>query len=446
MPFMTGVYTQYKIAQKYLNNAANLLEENRLMLVSLCVREGGRTIRDALNEVREAIDFCRYYASTAIGLFDQPSELKGPTGEENLLHYYGRGVFVCISPWNFPIAIFVGQITAALVAGNTVIAKPAELTSLTAMACIRLLHQAGIPTNALQFLPGNGASIGKQLLADERIAGVVFTGSTNTAQIINRQLAEHQMIVPLIAETGGQNFMVADSSAHKEQLVKDVIHSAFNSAGQRCSALRVLFLPVETADKVVELIIGAMQELTLGRPDDYATDIGPVISDIAVQQLTNHLSNMRQVAKILYQVEYDTNQYNGHYYPPTLIEIDNLDQLEGEVFGPILHLIRYRSDELDNVINAVNATGYGLTLGIHSRINETIQKIQQHVKVGNIYINRDMIGAVVGVQPFGGMGLSGTGPKAGGPDYLRRLAVEQTVTTNTAAIGGNTSLLAQNLR
>lgn len=430
----------------YLNNAANLLEENRLMLVSLCVREGGRTIRDALSEVREAIDFCRYYASTAIGLFDQPSKLKGPTGEENLLRYYGRGVFVCISPWNFPIAIFVGQITAALVAGNTVIAKPAELTSLTAMACIRLLHQAGIPTNTLQFLPGNGAFIGKQLLADERIAGVVFTGSTSTAQIINQQLADHQMIVPLIAETGGQNIMIADSSAHKEQLVQDVIHSAFNSAGQRCSALRVLFLPVETADKVIELIIGAMQELTIGRPDDYATDIGPVISNIAIQQLSNHLSHMRQAAKILYQVEYDPNQCSGHYFPPTLIEIDDLDQLKGEVFGPILHIIRYRYDELDKVINVVNSTGYGLTLGIHSRINETIRQIQQHVKVGNIYINRDMIGAVVGVQPFGGMGLSGTGPKAGGPDYLRRFAVEQTVSTNTAAIGGNASLLAQNLR
>lgn len=431
---------------QYLNNAANLLEKNHLMLVTLCVHEGGRTIKDALFEVREAVDFCRYYAATAIDLFDQPTELKGPTGEENLLRYYGRGVFVCISPWNFPIAIFIGQITAALVAGNTVIAKPAEFTSLTAMACIRLLHQAGIPTNALQFLPGNGAFIGKQLLADERIAGVVFTGSTNTAQIINQQLADHQMIVPLIAETGGQNIMITDSSAHMQQLVQDVIHSAFNSAGQRCSALRVLFIPSEIADNVIELIISAMQELILGRPDDYATDIGPVISDIAVQQLTNHLSNMRQMAKILYQVEYDAHLCKGHFFSPTLIEIDDLKQLKEEVFGPILHVIRYSSNELDKVIEAVNATGYGLTLGIHSRINETIQYIQQHVKVGNLYINRDMIGAAVGVQPFGGMGLSGTGPKAGGPDYLRRFAVEQTVTTNTAAIGGNTSLLAQNLR
>lgn len=429
-----------------LNKTADLIEENRLELVSLCIREGGRTIKDALAEVREAVDFCRYYAACAVELFDRPSKLPGPTGEENLLRYYGRGIFICISPWNFPIAIFTGQIAAALAAGNTVIAKPAELTSLAAMACIQIMHRAGVPESVLHFLPGQGSQIGPKLLADDRVAGVAFTGSIATAQVINRQLAEHRSIVPLIAETGGQNVMIADTTAHKEQLVLDAIQSAFNSAGQRCSALRVLFLPHETADKVIELLIGAMHQLTLGNPGDYATDIGPVISPIASQTLSRHLEAMRAKARILYQMTCSKSLRGGSFFPPCLIELQKLSQLKGEVFGPILHVIRYRSDDLDRVIDSVNASGYGLTLGIHSRINDTICKIQQNVKVGNIYINRNMIGAVVGVQPFGGMGLSGTGPKAGGPDYLRRFAVEQTVTTNTAAVGGNTGLLAQDLR
>jgi RHH-type transcriptional regulator, proline utilization regulon repressor / proline dehydrogenase / delta 1-pyrroline-5-carboxylate dehydrogenase len=440
----------------YLNKAADLMEQQRAELVSLCVREGGRTIQDALSEVREAVDFCRYYAAAALDLFNQPMKLPGPTGEDNHLRYYGRGVFLCISPWNFPIAIFTGQIAAALAAGNTVIAKPAERTALVAMACARIFYQAGIPKSVLQFLPGQGSKIGRQLLADTRvsgaadIAGVAFTGSTQTAQLINKQLAQHQSIVPLIAETGGQNILIADSSAHKEQLVLDAIQSAFNSAGQRCSALRVLFLPLETADKVIELLIGAMQQLSVGNPADYAMDIGPVITANAAQQLAQHCARMQQEAKILYQTPCDKDtgedHGNGHFFPPSLIEITDLGQLQEEVFGPVLHIVRYHSNDLDQVINSVNATGYGLTLGVHSRINNTIKKIQQHVKVGNIYINRNIIGAVVGVQPFGGMGLSGTGPKAGGPDYLRRFAVEQTVTNNIAAIGGNTGLLAQNLR
>ncbi|MGR9045831.1 MAG: bifunctional proline dehydrogenase/L-glutamate gamma-semialdehyde dehydrogenase PutA [Gammaproteobacteria bacterium] len=429
-----------------LKKAADLFELNRLQLVSLCVREGGRTIKDALAEVREAVDFCRYYAASALELFGEPVKLPGPTGEDNRLTRFGRGVFVCISPWNFPIAIFTGQIAAALAAGNTVIAKPAELTSLTAMACIRLLHRAGIPESVLHFMPGHGSQIGPQLLADERVAGVAFTGSTATARSINRQLAEHRTIGTLIAETGGQNVLIADSSAHKEQLVQDAIQSAFNSAGQRCSALRVLFLPLETADKVIEMLIGAMHQLTLGHPGEFATDIGPVISSEASQQLTRHITAMRKEARILYQMPCDESLSSGSFFTPCLIELTDLGQLEGEVFGPVLHVIRYRADDLDRVIDAVNATGYGLTLGIHSRIGDTLRKIQQTVKVGNIYINRNMIGAVVGVQPFGGMGLSGTGPKAGGPDYLRRFSVEQTITTNTAAIGGNTSLLAQDLR
>ncbi|HBV21451.1 MAG TPA: bifunctional proline dehydrogenase/L-glutamate gamma-semialdehyde dehydrogenase [Nitrosomonas sp.] len=432
-----------------LFKAADLMEQQRMELVALSVREGGRIIKDALVEVREAVDFCRYYAASALELFRHPIDLPGPTGEENNLRYYGRGVFVCISPWNFPIAIFAGQVAAALAAGNTVIAKPAESTALTAMACVRILHQAGIPESVLQFLPGKGSEIGMQLLEDFRIAGVAFTGSTATAQRINRQLAGHPVIVPFVAETGGQNFMIADTSAHKEQLVLDVILSAFNSAGQRCSALRALFLPQETADKIIELLIGAMQQLRIDHPGNYATDIGPVINCPAAKRLGQHVEHMRTHGAMVYQLTPlpDTTSFSkGSFFPPTLIEINDLQYLREEVFGPVLHVIRYSSSNLDAVIDAVNATGYGLTLGIHSRVQSTIKKIRQQVRVGNIYINRNMIGAVVGVQPFGGMGLSGTGPKAGGPDYLRRFAVEQTVTNNVAAIGGNTGLLAQDLR
>jgi RHH-type transcriptional regulator, proline utilization regulon repressor / proline dehydrogenase / delta 1-pyrroline-5-carboxylate dehydrogenase len=430
-----------------LQKAAGLLEQHRLELVSLCIREGGRTIKDALAEVREAVDYCRYYAQSARELFGDPIKLASPTGEENRLYHYGRGVFVCISPWNFPIAIFIGQVTATLAAGNTVIAKPASQTALTAMRCVELLHQAGIPESVLQFLPASGSLTGQYLITDPRVAGVVFTGSTETAQFINRKLAQHhQAIVPLIAETGGQNVMIADSSALLEQLVQDAIVSAFNSAGQRCSALRVLFVQQDIADKTIAMLMGAMKELTLGDPGIYQIDIGPVIDHAALAPLNLHLEQMQQQAKLLYQLPLYDSLRHGSFFPPSLIEISSLSQLTQEVFGPVLHLIRYRASELDQVIDAVNATGYGLTLGIHSRIDANIKAIQQRVKVGNIYVNRNMIGAVVGVQPFGGMGLSGTGPKAGGPDYLRRFAVEQTVTTNTAAIGGNTSLLVKDLR
>ncbi|WP_394752857.1 bifunctional proline dehydrogenase/L-glutamate gamma-semialdehyde dehydrogenase PutA [Crenothrix sp.] len=436
-----------KTRADYLLKAADLLEQHRLELVSLCSREGGRTVKDALAEVREAVDYCRYYAQSALDLFSVPVSLAGPTGEENLLYHYGRGVFVCISPWNFPIAIFIGQIVAALVAGNSVIAKPASQTVLTAMRCVELLHQAGIPESVLQFLPASGSQVGQYLVPDSRLAGVVFTGSTQTAQFINRQLAQHhQAIVPLIAETGGQNVMIADSSALVEQLVQDVLVSAFNSAGQRCSALRVLFVQQEIADKTIAMLIGAMQELSIGDSGVYQTDIGPVIDHAALIALTDHLEKMQQQAHLLHQLPFDNNVRQGSFFPPCLIEINSLSQLTQEVFGPILHVIRYTGSELDQVIDAVNATGYGLTLGIHSRLDATVKTIRQGVKVGNIYINRNMVGAVVGVQPFGGMGLSGTGFKAGGPDYLRRFAIEQTVTTNTTAIGGNTSLLVRDLR
>jgi RHH-type proline utilization regulon transcriptional repressor/proline dehydrogenase/delta 1-pyrroline-5-carboxylate dehydrogenase len=431
----------------YLCKTADLLELHRLELMSLIVREGGRTVRDSLAEIREAVDLCRYYAALACELFGQPQALPGPTGESNRLFYYGRGVFVCISPWNFPVAIFMGQIVAALVTGNTVLAKPALQTSLTAMMCLRLLHQAGIPENVLHFLPGEGTEIGQLLLCDERVAGVAFTGSSATARIINQHLANRQgAIASLIAETGGQNVMIADSSAHEEQLIMDVLQSAFNSAGQRCSALKVLFLPEESADKIITRLIGAMQLLRVGSPSEFSTDIGPVIDQAAVTALSAHIKDLHTYAKLLYQLPLEDKLSKGYFFPPTLLEIPKLSLLEREVFGPILHIIRYALGDLTNVVNAVNATGYGLTLGVHSRIKATMQYVQEHAQVGNIYINRNMIGAVVGVQPFGGMRLSGTGPKAGGPNYLYRFVTEQTVTDNIAAIGGNPWLLSESTK
>jgi RHH-type proline utilization regulon transcriptional repressor/proline dehydrogenase/delta 1-pyrroline-5-carboxylate dehydrogenase len=431
----------------YLCKTADLLELHRLELMSLIVREGGRTVRDALAEIREAVDLCRYYAALARELFGQPQALPGPTGESNRLFYYGRGVFVCISPWNFPVAIFMGQIVAALVTGNTVLAKPALQTSLTAMMCLRLLHQSGIPENVLHFLPGEGAEIGRILLSDVRVAGVAFTGSSATARIINLHLANRQgAVASLIAETGGQNVMIADSSAHEEQLVVDALHSAFNSAGQRCSALRVLFLPEESADKIITRLIGAMQLLRVGSPLNISTDIGSVIDQYAVTALSAHIKKLQPYAKLLYQLPLEDQLRKGHFFPPTLLEIPKLSLLEQEVFGPILHIVRYALGDLANVVNAINATGYGLTLGVHSRIKATMQYVQEHAQVGNIYINRNMIGAVVGVQPFGGMRLSGTGPKAGGPNYLYRFVTEQTVTNNITAIGGNPWVLSKSMK
>ncbi|HFD12724.1 MAG TPA: bifunctional proline dehydrogenase/L-glutamate gamma-semialdehyde dehydrogenase PutA, partial [Crenotrichaceae bacterium] len=424
-----------------LGNAADLLEEKQLELVSLCMREGGRTVSDALSEVREAVDFCRYYAHSAITRFSIPVDLPGPVGESNRLSYQGRGIFVCISPWNFPIAIFLGQITAALVAGNTVIAKPASATMLTAMRCIQLLHEAGVPQNMLQFVSCSGDQLLQHCLNDPRIAGVAFTGSTDTAQKINQQLARHTKIIPLIAETGGQNVMIADSTALLQQVVVDAIQSAFNSAGQRCSALRVLFIDTQIADQVIEKLVGAMRELIIGDPLQFKTDVGPVINQHAVKTLNQHLQRMQKEAHVWYQCQLAEQLSSGSYFAPCLIELDHMSQLTEEVFGPVLHVIRYSTGSLDQVIRAVNATGYGLTLGIQSRLDKTINTIINKAHVGNVYVNRNMIGAVVGSQPFGGMGLSGTGPKAGGPDYLKRFAIEQTVSINTAAVGGNTELL-----
>lgn len=425
-----------------LQTAADLLESRHLPLLSLCMREGGRTLRDAVAEIREAVDYCRYYAACALQQFAEPAQLPGPTGERNQLFLGGRGVFLCISPWNFPIAICIGQISAALVSGNTVIAKPAPQTSLTAAYCVELLHQAGIPPAALQLLPGDGSLLAAQLLPDPRLAGVAFTGSTATAAAINRQLAARQAaIVPFIAETGGQNALIADVSAHEEQLVSDALHSAFNSAGQRCSALRVLFLPAATADRIIARLIGAMRLLQVGPPTDFATDVGPIIDQTAAEKLRAHYLQLQTGGKLLYQTPLPAALHVGCFFAPTLAEIPDMAFLQCEVFGPFLHVVRYRPDQLPKVIEQINAAGYGLTLGIHSRIDANIQRICAQARVGNIYVNRNLIGAVVGVQPFGGMGLSGTGPKAGGPHYLQRFCCEQTVTANLTAIGGNPWLL-----
>ncbi len=426
-----------------LERAADLYEQNRAHLMALAVREAGKTLPNALGEVREAVDFLRYYATQARAQFETPQRMPGPTGEENDLTLHGRGVFACISPWNFPLAIFTGQVAGALAAGNSVLAKPAEQTPLIAAAAARLLHEAGVPKDVLVLLPGDGPRIGNALFGDNRLAGVAFTGSTEAALAINRALAARTgPIAALIAETGGQNAMIVDSTALPEQVCRDVLSSAFDSAGQRCSACRVLFVQDDVAPKMLDLILGAMDELKLGDPMLLDTDIGPVIDEEARKTLQAHADRMTAQATLLRKLTVGQGLADGVYFPPHVFEIASLSELKREVFGPVLHVIRYQADALDKVCDAINATGYGLTLGVHSRIEETARFVRERVHVGNMYVNRNQIGAVVGVQPFGGEGLSGTGPKAGGPHYLARFAHERTYTVNTTAAGGNASLLA----
>ncbi|MFD1623381.1 bifunctional proline dehydrogenase/L-glutamate gamma-semialdehyde dehydrogenase PutA [Azospirillum griseum] len=425
-----------------LTRAADLMERDHHSLLALLTREAGKVLPDAIAELREAVDFCRYYATRACADF-QPMVMPGPTGERNELRLTGRGVFVCISPWNFPLAIFAGQVAAALVAGNAVIAKPAEQTPLIAAAAVKLLLEAGVPPEVLHLLPGDGATVGGKLVCDRRVAGVAFTGSTETAHIINKTLATRGgPIVPFIAETGGQNAMLVDNSALPEQVVDDVLTSAFRSAGQRCSALRVLFLQDGIAPKVIEMLKGAAAELRLGDPALLSTDVGPVIDGEALAVLRQHVERMKREAVTLFEGQLPYSCAQGSFLAPHAFEIDSLAQLPREVFGPVLHVIRFKGDQLDATLDAIEATGYGLTLGVHTRIDRTARKIAERMPVGNIYINRNMIGAVVGVQPFGGEGLSGTGPKAGGPRYLARFAAERTLTINTTAAGGNTSLVS----
>ncbi len=427
-----------------LERVADLYEAHIARLMGLCVREAGKTLPNALADVREAVDFLRFYASEARRHFSGATRLPGPTGERNEIALHGRGVFACISPWNFPIAIFTGQISAALAAGNCVVAKPAEQTPLIAAEAVRLFHKAGIPGDVLHLLPGEGGIVGAALVEDPRVSGVAFTGSTETARLINRTLADRDgPIVPLIAETGGQNAMIVDSSALPEQVVKDVLASAFDSAGQRCSALRVLCLQDDIADRVITMLTGAMATLRLGDPLDLATDVGPVIDGDALDMLQAHAAVMERKGRGLFEVPLGMGTEHGTFFGPRAVEIGSLDILEREVFGPFLHVIRYKAAELGDLCEAINGLGYGLTLGVHTRIEETAREVAARARVGNIYVNRNQIGAVVGAQPFGGEGLSGTGPKAGGPHYLFRYAIERVISTDTTAAGGNAALMSQ---
>ncbi len=425
-----------------LERYANLLESHREELMALCVREAGKTVPDALAEVREAVDFARYYANRGRADFAD-TELPGPTGESNILRLEGRGVFVCISPWNFPLAIFSGQVTAALMAGNTVVAKPAEQTPLIAMFAVRLMQQAGIPTNVLNLVPGDG-DMGAALVQHNDVAGVAFTGSTDVAWQINKTLADKRgPIVPFIAETGGMNAMIVDSSALPEQVIDDVLLSAFGTAGQRCSALRILCVQDECADKIINMLEGAMREMKVGDPSQISSDLGPIIDDEARRKLVLHREHLKGFGRLIYEVPMDSRIKNqGHYFSPCAYELHNLEGLNQEIFGPILHVVRYARSKIDDLIEDINGKGFGLTLGVHSRIDAFHEHVASRVRAGNIYVNRSIIGAVVGTQPFGGQGLSGTGPKAGGPHYLQRFARECVISVNTTAAGGNASLVS----
>jgi len=424
-----------------LDRAADLYERDRARLIAVMVREAGKTLENALGDVREAVDFLRYYAAAARRLFAEPVGLRGPTGETNLMALRGRGPFACISPWNFPLAIFTGQVAAALAAGNPVLAKPAEQTPISAFLAVQLLHEAGVPPGVLHLLPGAGA-VGAALVKDPRVAGVAFTGSNATGSAIERALADRRAaVVPFIAETGGLNAMIADSSALPEQVIRDVVRSAFDSAGQRCSAARLFFVQEDVADGMIEMLVGAVEALDLGDPLDYATDVGPVIDQEAMEGLNAHKERMRKEASELVDSPLPETCRAGTYVTPAVYELDRADRLTEEVFGPILHVVRFQGGHLDRVIDAINASGYGLTLGLHSRIASVADFVAERARVGNLYVNRNQIGAVVGVQPFGGEGLSGTGPKAGGPNYLVRFATERVRTTDVTATGGNVGLL-----
>ncbi|PZU57842.1 MAG: bifunctional proline dehydrogenase/L-glutamate gamma-semialdehyde dehydrogenase [Sphingobium sp.] len=425
-----------------LRSMAGALETEMDALVAILALEGGKTLNDGVAEVREAADFCRYYARLAERQFGAPEVLDGPVGETNQLSLHGRGIFACISPWNFPLAIFTGQIAAALAAGNAVLAKPAEQTSLIAAEAVRLYHRAGLHPALLALLPGDGASVGATLVSHPGIDGVAFTGGTETAWAINRGLAARSgPIVPFIAETGGLNGMFVDTTALREQVVDDVVVSAFGSAGQRCSALRLLYLPEESADETIRTLVGALDALGIGDPADPATDVGPVIDADAKALLDAHVVRLEREGRILARRDVSAVESGGHFFGPVIAEVPSPDYLEKEVFGPILHIYRYGADELPEVAHRLAARGYGLTLGVHSRIERFAREVQAMVPAGNVYVNRSMTGAVVGVQPFGGEGLSGTGPKAGGPHALLRYATERAVSVNITAQGGDPALM-----
>jgi RHH-type proline utilization regulon transcriptional repressor/proline dehydrogenase/delta 1-pyrroline-5-carboxylate dehydrogenase len=442
--FKTWAKTPADTRASALEKAADLMEARRDELMALLIREAGKTYADGLAEVREAVDFLRYYANLGRQDFAETGKaLPGPTGESNRIRLVGRGVFVCISPWNFPLAIFTGQVAAALMAGNAVVAKPASLTPLIAQRAVELMHQAGVSASALHLLPGSGR-MGAALVAHPDVAGVTFTGSTAVAQEINRTLAaKNGPIVPLIAETGGLNAMIVDSSALPEQVIDDVIMSAFTSAGQRCSALRILCLQDDIADKVLHMLKGAMAELKIGPAEDLASDIGPLIDENARKGLLEHQKMLQQNAQHVATVPMPPGLENeGCFFAPCAYELKDLSALDKEVFGPILHVVRWKKDDLPKLVDALNGKGYGLTFGLHTRIDSAQAELLEAINAGNLYVNRSMIGAVVGTQPFGGMGLSGTGPKAGGPYYMHRFATEKTITINTTAAGGNATLVS----
>ncbi len=427
-----------------IRKLGELLETHKYELYSLLVREGGKSLQDAIGEVREAIDFCNYYGLQAEKII-QDIILPGPTGEKNILSWHARGAFLCISPWNFPLAIFLGQIVAALVTGNTVLAKAAEQTSLIANYVVKLAYKAGIPHKALQLLLASGSSIGENIVPDNRVRGVAFTGSTDTAKRINLAIAQRDgAIVPLIAETGGQNAMIVDSSALLEQVADDVIYSSFYSAGQRCSALRILYIQEEIYEPLIEMISGAMQELKIGDTIDITCDIGPVIDQASKNQLQEHIVNMQEKGfKLIAAHHMYNNAAQGNYFYPHILEVSNINDLESEKFGPILHVCKYKSSDLNKVIEGINNYGYGLTFGLQTRIEKKVTDVKNLIKAGNIYVNRSTIGAQVESQPFGGENKSGTGFKAGGPHYLMRFMTERALCINLTAVGGNIELLSK---
>ncbi len=443
--FETWEHTPGEKRAALIEKFADLLESEAPRLMAIAIQEAGKTLENAVAEVREAVDFCRYYSAQVREYFVKPTDLPGPTGETNQWYLHGRGAMVCISPWNFPLAIFTGEVSAALAAGNTVVAKPAEQTSLIAQEAVKLMHQAGIPKEAVHFVPGSGETIGAALVNHSQTAGVIFTGSLPVAKLINQTLSQKPgPIVPFIAETGGQNAMVVDSSALPEQVVADVVNSAFNSAGQRCSALRVLYLQDDIADDVIEMLKGAIEKQRVGDPANIETDVGPVIDGQAREALQAHIDELTKQGRLLCQAPATEEVKAGHFVLPSVFEINDINDLEQEFFGPILHIVRYQASDMQKVADSINQAGYGLTFGVHSRIESTIAFFQDNIRVGNVYVNRDIVGAIVGSQPFGGHGLSGTGPKAGGPFYLHRLTTEKVVSTDTTAAGGNASLMTLN--
>ena len=426
-----------------LERAADLLEDHDALFLGLAIDEAGKTLVDAISEVREAVDFLRYYAAQARADFTYPVALPGPTGERNELMLEGKGVFVCISPWNFPLAIFLGQVAAALAAGNSVLAKPAEQTPLIAHAAVELLLEAGIPGDVLHYLPGRGETVGAALTGNPDIIGVAFTGSTEVARAINRGLAMRDgPIATLIAETGGANAMIVDSTALPEQVARDAVASAFQSAGQRCSALRLLCVQEDVADTMIAMVAGAMAELNIGDPSSLATDVGPIIDEEARATIGAYVAEARTAGRVIAEAARTKLPAEGHFVPPVLIRLDHVTDLKREIFGPVLHVATWKGGELDRLIDAINASGYGLTLGVHTRIDGVAAHIAARAQVGNVYVNRNQIGAIVGSQPFGGRGLSGTGPKAGGPHYLHRFAEEKSISTDVTAAGGNAALMA----